>query len=117
MEEQRSRDTRQMIYTVLSFAFFVAQLVVTILLAVEIHTLANSGTLAAIAIIVLLPASLVVGAVGAILTTVFASLARRRLRVVPPAEGGFPWRVVTKLLQILPFLAYIAVEAITIVMM
>ncbi len=117
MSSTQKTDIRRIVYTTLSLLFYLAGLFFTVFLAVEMVACINGENFEGLAIIVLLPASLLIGAAGALLSTLFAALGRRRLRVAPPTVGKRAWRIGNTLLLLLPVLTYIAVEAVTILVL
>ncbi len=106
-----NRDIGRTICTALSFLFFAAQLFFTVYLGIEMLRVQGGPNFEGLAIIVLLPMSLIIGFVGALFSLIFASIARHRLNVNPPFSGEGLRRILVTLLQILPPIAYIAVEA------
>ncbi len=107
MEPTQKTDVRRIVYTVLSLVFFVAELVLLICFFIEMLQVANAGDWSALALIVLLPLFLIIGIGGVLLSFVFALLARRRLRILPPEKHSKLWRALTILLLILPAAAFV----------
>ncbi len=118
MEEvKKKKDVRKIVYTVISLVLFAAWVGYTVYLMVEMAGLQDAQDWSGLAIILLLPLQFVVGIAGAVVSFIFSCLAFRRIRLNPSEKHPrlqFAFGIVLVLIH---FLAYIAIEGITILLL